>query len=375
MPTYTSTSSQPYAPNMNHYSNPARRTLSTSTSSTTASGTSPGQSSSQRLRRSSSGRSGGSSNSPTSYVALMRKQKATVWCDRAQQEDPRILAQQRAAKMRAAMEVVGGHHAAHLSAGARSSLGLAGGVRSKIRHHTAVKPSTYTPANLSGSGVPMRLSASEVDEGDSDDADPHSGVLHHHQHHTHHHRTGSDRSSIGSGRRFTGAFATPPHAVGSSNTAGAARFSTADTPPSGHDDSSPPDDDDDGVAELADETPVPGKHGPASPNRRPDYFARQGSAGHGASTSATHTGLSGNSSSSGEREQGFGQLGAMQERGRDERYGGVSGGVQGTTTMPTRLRTNTSTTEDLRRRGSVDERTGTMSGAVRLFVANPDLSD
>jgi len=30
--------------------------------------------------------------------------------------------------------------------------------------------------------------------------------------------------------------------------------------------------------------------------------------------------------------------------------------------------------DDLRRRGSVDDRTTTMSG-VRLFVANPDLSD
>ena len=33
------------------------------------------------------------------------------------------------------------------------------------------------------------------------------------------------------------------------------------------------------------------------------------------------------------------------------------------------------TADDLARRGSVDERTTTMRGAVRLFVANPDLSD
>jgi len=41
---------------------------------------------------------------------MMRKQKATVWCDRAQYEDPRMLAAQRQAKARAAQEVAGGSH-------------------------------------------------------------------------------------------------------------------------------------------------------------------------------------------------------------------------------------------------------------------------
>ena len=68
---------------MNQQSAPARRTLSNATTSTTST-TGPTRkpsSSSSTLQRSTSSRSG---NSPTSYVALMRKQKATVWSDRAQ---------------------------------------------------------------------------------------------------------------------------------------------------------------------------------------------------------------------------------------------------------------------------------------------------
>lgn len=61
----------------------ARRTPSNATSSTMS--TNPNipmrQNSGASLQRSTSSRSGGS---PTSYVALMRKQKATVWSDRAQ---------------------------------------------------------------------------------------------------------------------------------------------------------------------------------------------------------------------------------------------------------------------------------------------------
>lgn len=75
------------------YSGGLRRTPTSSTSSTTGT---PGRTNSGALRRSSSTRSG---NSPSSYVALMRKQKATVWCDRSQYDDPRVVAQQRQAKV------------------------------------------------------------------------------------------------------------------------------------------------------------------------------------------------------------------------------------------------------------------------------------
>lgn len=68
---------------MNQQNPPARRTLSNATTSTSSTGgpTRKPSSSSSTLHRSTSNRSG---SSPSSYVALMRKQKATVWSDRAQ---------------------------------------------------------------------------------------------------------------------------------------------------------------------------------------------------------------------------------------------------------------------------------------------------
>lgn len=241
----------------------------------------------------------------------MRKQKATVWCDRAQHEDPRILAAQRQAKMRATMEVAGGRNAAANGRTSTSSSGITGGVRSKIRHHGAVKASTYNAANLSGAGVPMRLSATEVDEGDSDE-EP-----------RYHQRNGSGRSSLGSGHRM------PNSLLNSSGNRG---YSNGGTPASGH---SPVDT----MSDLVEEqTPVPNQYGMQSQ----DYFGQ--------------TGGNGGSGSSGEAEA---------------RFGGVSG-----LPIQTRPREDTvrKTSEELRRRGSVDDRTMTMS-AGRLFVANPDLSD
>lgn len=66
------------------------------------------------------------------------------------------------------MEVSSTPHAA-ARAGAAPSSSITGGVRSKIRHHGAPKAQQYAPAAHPSSGVPMRLSAREVDEGDSDD--------------------------------------------------------------------------------------------------------------------------------------------------------------------------------------------------------------
>ncbi|KAF2646600.1 hypothetical protein P280DRAFT_512767 [Massarina eburnea CBS 473.64] len=293
-PTTANMSSQ-YPPQM--YQSSLRRTPTSSTSSTAGT---PNRSNSGAMRRSSSGRSG---TSPTSYVALMRKQKATVWCDRAQYEDPRILAQQRQAKMRATMEVVGGPHHTPLR-NASGSSSVAAGVRSKVRHHGVPKASLYAPVATTGSGVPMRLSASEVDEGDSEDGSVRgtSG--------TYHHRTGSGRSSLGSGRRMS-------YAAGG-------RHSSGSTPPNGT--NSPE------MGDLIEEeTPVQG-HNPS------DYFP-------------TKTGLSEGSGSSGERN--FGDVGEMPQ------------------SLPKPAQQDKS---DLHRRGSVDERTTTMTN-TRLFIANPDLSD
>ncbi|KAF2725136.1 hypothetical protein K431DRAFT_216018 [Polychaeton citri CBS 116435] len=290
-----------------------RRTLSSATSSTSSTSTSAGLSrapTGSQVRRSTSSRSTASA-SPTSYVALMRKQKATVWCDRAQHEDPRILAAQRQAKMRAAMEVAGGAHHTGSNAGrtSTSSSGVVGGVRSKIRHHGAVKAQSYQAAgNLSGAGVPMRLSASEVDEGDSDEEPEARYTQKPHQ------RNGSGRSSLGSGQRMSTAYGQQQGmALGLSNNSSPTESNLGYLP--------------------EEQTPVP--RGPEGD----DYFA--------------HSGGSGGSGGSIQREEGFGSVAQLPQR------------------SAAREQRSTTTTEDLIRRGSVDERTMTMSG-VRLFVANPD---
>ncbi|KAK7610808.1 hypothetical protein BKA81DRAFT_377043 [Phyllosticta paracitricarpa] len=266
-----------------------RRTLSNATTSTSSTNTSTGNSATRRnsdLRRSSSGRSTGSQTS-SSYVALMRRQKATVWCDRAQYEDPRLIAQQRAAKMRAAMEVVGGNQPPTRTS--TSSSGVASGVRAKIRHHGAPKASLYNPTSLASGGVPMRLSASEVDEGDSDND---SNNNNNNNNNNYHFRSGSGRSSLGSGRRIQSY-------MGPS----VARISTSSTPPSAQG-SSP-------TETVAEEPALPGDY---------PVFGRSGDSSGSEFAEPQAAGLS----------------------------------------------------DDLRRRGSVDDRTMTMSGAVRLFVANPD---
>lgn len=207
---------QPYAPNMASSAVGTRRTLSNATSSTNSTASNPPtRSSSTALHRSSSTTSSSTVPPATSYVALMRKQKATVWCDRSQAEDPRILAAQRAAKARALMEVAGGPgHGAASTRAASSGSGVAAGVR-KIRHGGAHKAMVYVSpdtGNLVTQTVPMRLSATEVDEGSSED-EARTGTMSG----GYHHRTGSGRSSLGSGRRVAygaqqaGIRHTPPH--------------------------------------------------------------------------------------------------------------------------------------------------------------------
>jgi hypothetical protein len=298
-PVAASPSSTMHSQYPTQYQGGLRRTPTSSTSST--SGT-PNRSNSGALRRSSSARSG---SSPTSYVAMMRKQKATVWCDRAQYEDPRMLAAQRQAKARAVQEVAGGsHHAPPRSASGSS--GVVGGVRSKIgRHHGMPKASLYAPQTYTGSGVPLRLSATEVEGDDEDNGSQNGGA-------PYHHRTGSGRSSLGSARRMS--YANP---VG--------RVSSNSTPPQI---SSPED-----LGDLQEE-PTPNQFDSSD-----TYFEH------------TKTNLSTGSGSSGERN--FGEVGLMP------------------TALPKQEKKGT---DDLVRRGSVDERTTTMSN-TRLFIANPDLSD
>ena len=230
-----------------------------------------------------------------------------------------MLAQQKAAKMRATMEVDGG-----ISQGRTSTSGSMGsgslGVRSKIRNHVVSKASGYSYyPNMVGGGVPMRLSASEVgDEGnDEDDADS--------QRNLYHQRTSSGRSSLGSNKRLSATNLRPP-----------ARYSQGSTPPNGQDGS--PNED---IPEL-EETPVPEEH------------QRQASEGNYFVKPTVH----GGSGSSSERESSFGNVGNM----------------NAPTISSKRREDGGKSSEELRRRGSVDERAQTMTG-VRLFVANPDLSD
>ena len=195
----------------------------------------------------------------------MRKQKATVWCDRAQHEDPRIVAQQKAAKIRAAREI----HTGISAEGRTSTSGSMGssslGVRSKIRHHGLPKATGYS-ANLVGGGVPMRLSANEVGD---------EGTYNRTADKAQHQRTDSAKSS-GSGGKYMNV-EQRQHDRYSQNSIPTIQ---GGSPENGD------------IPELQ-ETPVPGDPGTSG-----DYFARKSG--------------NGGSGSSSERESSFGGVGQMQ---------------------------------------------------------------
>ena len=259
-------------------------------------------------RRSTSSRS---STTPTSYVALMRKQKATVWCDRSQNIDHKMAAAQKMAKERATLEVHGGG----TGSSGRTSTISSGSMVGKIRHHGVPRAPGYVPANLSGAGVPVRLSANEM-LGDEQEGrslgDASSSMVHA--------RTGSGRSSTNSTKYPSGY---PRSSQG--------RFSTSSTPPSGGEDGSPNED----IPELAE---------PEARNRSHDYFNDKGGAGGSGDSGPL------------EGEDSFGDLREMK---------GPSAALQ--------VAMQAKKAEDLRRRGSVDERAMSIGTGVRLFVANPDV--
>ena len=295
------------------YPNPimkSRRTPSQSTTSTAVSGYAPTRTLSNvssSLSRNASTRSG-ASITPGSYVALMRKQKATVWCDRAQHEDPRLAAQHKAAKVRAAREITG-----KVAEGRTSTSGSMGsgslGVRSKIRHHGLPKATGYSYANMVAGGVPMRLSASEVgDEGNHyDDTERKTSM--------NNLRTSTGRSS--GDNRWLDVDPRPRN-----------RYSQGSTVQG----ESPNEDIPELEENLSEE----------QQQQKAEYFPQSGR--HGSGTSS-------------ERENSFGQIRQMEAPKTEEKARKGS--------------------DELKRRGSVDERTNTMGymGQGRLFVANPDLSD
>lgn len=278
------------------------------------------------LRRSTSSRSNGSTQ-PLSYVALLRKQKATVWCDRAQPEDPYMLAKQKQAKMRA-LQTVGSGTGSGSSSGARTSTGLssAGGkVVGKIRHHGKPAVVGYSPdSNYVGvGGVPLRLSATEVEGEDSDDDDRASQRLHHR-------RTGSSgrsstAGSIGQGRRGLNYRASTGSGLqmtggGSQNSNHAMRWT--------------------------------GSAGQNTPERR-------GSLAEVSDKRNSDT--ASGSSSQGERADDVPDLSSAAARL-------ASNSLMNATLTREKSVKNP---DELRRRGSVDERTMTLTSG-RLFIANPD---
>jgi hypothetical protein len=175
----------PYPPYMQHPP-PATQIRRNSSNATSTSSNSGGA-----VRRSSSNRASSSASHNFSYVMRLRAKVAVSWCDRGQAEDPRIMAEARRAKERAEREVAlppAGtayhHHAGSRGTPAGPGVGAAAttqlqhqpdggsssftsGVARKIRHHGgAPKASKYGGGNLVGAGVPMRLSANEVDDDD-----------------------------------------------------------------------------------------------------------------------------------------------------------------------------------------------------------------
>lgn len=282
------------------------------------------------IRRSTSSRSGGTIGSPQSpgYVALLRKQKATVWCDRAQYEDPRLLAQQRAAKMRAHLEVAAAGSGLGAGQGAhsgRTSTGLSstgGKVAAKIRHHGKPTVVGYSPSNnFNGvGGVPLRLSATEVEGEESDDDDAALQRMHHR-------RTGSSgRNSVSSARRAM--VYRSSGGLGPANPqGGGARWSPGGTP--------------ERRGSLIENRP--GEPAPAGDD------------------SASGKARSLGSASSGERLDNVPELAANASH--------LANNSLKHATL-TRER-SVKGADDLKRRGSVDERTMTLT-AGRLYIANPD---
>lgn len=225
----------------------------------------------------------------------MRRQKGTVWCDRAQPEDPRVQAQKRMAKQRAHMELHGAAGSNSLRTNTLSS--------GKIRHSgKSGAPTGFSPSTLVGATVPLRLSANEI--GDEDDDRESEGGMYQHR------RTNSNRSSLGSMTHYPSGYQRP--------------------------------------------------QGKTPPNEQANIpeVVETGPQANIVAADTTPTDQSTEDSSAVEQEeQDFGGLGDISAPSA------ADAAIQ-----------KAKKAEELRRRGSVDERTTSMTN-VRLFVANPDLSD
>lgn len=277
---------------------PPSRRLSTATTSTNSTGNNPVSD----IRRSTSSRS---ANAQLGYVALMRRQKATVWCDRAQPEDPRLRAQKVAEKKRAYLEVHGA------GAGRTGTLGSG-------KHKHTKGTTDFSPSTLVGATVPVRLSANEVGDDGEEDAHSDNGLMHR--------RTGSGRSSLGSSHRYPSGYQRQSGPGGSLPTNNLnAPDEKSDLP---------------GVSEH-----------PPQPEMSQEANKPMSSS---SSNKVIDDDAASFDSRGGEPEEYFGTVSDM--------------------TAPSAALSATERAkraEELKRRGSVDDRTTSMTG-VRLFVANPD---
>lgn len=192
-----------------------------------------------------------------------------------------------------------------------------------------------------GVGVPVRLSANEIpaDEDQGQDrisigGDGASATTRLHN------RSGSGRSSVHSGKY--------PSGYPRSGQGVAARFSTGSSPPSGNEwpgggSGSP------GVAER-------GTH----PSQK-DYFGTL--AGGGTQSGTPSSGAGGGGDGDLDDEDRFGEVGQL-------RSPPLSAAA-----MAAAMAAEQARREELRRRGSVDEKSMTMGVRGRLYVANPDPDD
>lgn len=169
------------------------------------------------------------------------------------------------------------------------------------------KGMNFSPSNLVGAKVPVRLSANEIGDGDDDAHSAEGNIMHR--------RTGSGRSSLGS-MRYPSGYQRPPGTMGSNIT--------------------PPDERTD-LPDVSENTPA---------EIQAEEKSRMSLGRDDAATT--------NTMDSSELEDHVPEMEAP--------------------SAALTAAEKAKKADELRRRGSVDERTTSMTN-VRLFVANPDLSD